>query len=182
MSARVKQTSPSGSPTHRLDFENIPSIRARGFEGFVRIADLQKSACCDVPAVPGIYIVLRPSATPPQFLSESTGGYFKRKSPTDEVRTLKKKWINGALVLNIGKAGPKKGRTLRSRLKQYMQFGIGKPVGHRGGRYIWQLQDSGDLLICWKRTSDANPRDAEGSLILDFESVYGQIPFANLQH
>jgi hypothetical protein len=89
--------------------------------------------------------------------------------------------VDGALVLNIGKAGPGKA-TLRSRLKQYIRFGQGEAVGHRGGRYIWQLAHSDDLLVCWKVTPDDVPRTVEKMLIEEFETVYGRPPFANLKH
>jgi len=48
---------------------------------------------------------LRPKTTRPCFLDESIGGHFKGKNPTVAVGTLENKWVDDALVLNIGKAG-----------------------------------------------------------------------------
>jgi len=117
----------------------------------------------------------------PDFLSESVGGHFKGKNPTVAVGELQSKWVEDALVLNIGKAGPGKA-TLRSRLKQYVRFGQGQAVGHHGGRYVWQLAHSNNLLVCWKVTLDDVPRTVEKALIETFETAYGKLPFANLNH
>jgi hypothetical protein len=161
--------------------ESIDAIRQSGFEGFVTISALQTSNCGQVPDKPGVYLILRSSTAPPDFLSESVGGHFKGKSPTVAVSQLQGKWVENALVLNIGKAGPGKA-TLRSRLKQYFRFGRGEAVGHHGGRYIWQLAHSGNLLVCWKVTPNDIPRGVEKALIEAFETVYGRLPFANLNH
>src|SRR5208337_4507915 len=131
-----------------MNFNSIDDIRHSGFEGFVPISSLQISKCREVPEQPGIYLVVRPNTTRPDFLSESIGGHFKGKDPTVAVSELQRKWVEGTLVLNIGKAGPGKA-TLRSRLTQYVRFGQGEAVGHHGGRYIWQMVRSGDLLVCW---------------------------------
>lgn len=173
---------PEGITKMSSQFDSIDAIRQSGFEGFVTISALQESRCCDVPDVPGVYLVLRASKTPPEFLGESTGGHFKGKNPAVLVSELELNWVEDAIVLNIGKAGPSKGRTLRSRLAEYMQFGQGEPVGHAGGRYIWQLADSSELLVCWKATPDVDPKDEESRLIKDFEAIYKKLPFANLQH
>jgi hypothetical protein len=94
---------------------------------------------------------------------------------------LKSKWVERALVLYVGKAGgPGKLATLRSRSKNLMRFGQGKRVGKFGGEYIWQLRDSGDLLVCWKLTPNAVPRDVEKCLIREFEEVYQKFRFANI--
>lgn len=42
-----------------------------------------------------------------------------------------------------------------------MSFGQGKPVGHWGGRLIWQLEDVKDLIVCWKVLEKEEPRDVE---------------------
>jgi hypothetical protein len=164
-----------------VNFDSIDAIRQSGFEGFVAISTLQTLNCTQVPDKPGVYLILRSDMAPPDFLSESTGGHFKGKNPTVPVSKLQSKWVEDSLVLNIGKAGGGNA-TLRSRLKQYMQFGQGKPVGHHGGRYVWQLAHSSDLLVCWKVTPDDIPRIVEKALIEEFETVYGRLPFANLVH
>jgi len=89
--------------------------------------------------------------------------------------------VEDATVLYIGKAGPTQGRTLRIRLRECMQFGRGVPIGHSGGKLIWQLHKSGELLVCWKPTVHDDPRNVEKMLIREFEELYGRIPFANGQ-
>ncbi|MFZ3264411.1 MAG: hypothetical protein WA172_10460 [Terriglobales bacterium] len=163
-----------------VTFDSIDAIRQSGFEGFVTISALQASKCNEVPTKPGVYFILRSDTAPPDFLSESVGGHFKGKNPTVAVGELESKWVEGAVVLNIGKAGP--GATLRSRLKQYMRFGQGEAAGHYGGRYIWQLARSVNLLVCWKPTIDDAPRTVEKALMEEFERVYGKLPFANLNY
>jgi hypothetical protein len=167
-----------------MDLRKIEDIRANGFEGFVSVTDLRLSGCRAVPRKPGVYLVLRPSSAPPQFLPQSTGGRHKGKDPTVAVDLLRDKWVDGALVLNIGKAGAiDKDATLKSRLGAYMNFGLGKQQGHTGGRYIWQLRDACDLLLCWKQTAKADARGIESKLIREFEQQHnGRLPFANLCH
>ena len=61
-----------------------------------------------------------------------------------------------------------------------MRFGSGKNVGHYGGRYIWQLADSDDLVVCWKCVEDS--RRVEAAMIAEFKKNHnGKRPFANLQ-
>lgn len=119
----------------------------RGFGGFESISELQLSRCRRIPDDPGVYCVLKAKTTSSTFLVESVGGHFKGKNPTVAVRLLETNWISDASVLYIGKAGGDSNATLRSRIDRYMSFGQGKPVGHRGGRYIWQLRDSQDLSV-----------------------------------
>ncbi len=165
-----------------MDFENISDLINHGFRGFVTVAELQRSACRDVPNEQGVYLVVRPTIRPPEFLSQSTGGHFKDKAPTVSVAELQRQWVAGPKVIYVGKAGSSSGTTtLRSRLRSYMRFGLGKPVGHWGGRYIWQLADASDLQVCWKPTPNEDPAVIESQLIQAFQAMYGKRPFANLR-
>ena len=84
-------------------------------------------------------------------------------------------------IVYIGKAGGMTSKvTLQSRLIQYLKFGMGKNIGHWGGRYIWQLANTDELVICWKPT-DEEPRKVETEMIAQFKAEHqGQRPFANL--
>jgi hypothetical protein len=133
-----------------------------------------------IPRVKGVYLVLNPTKKG-EFLTIGTGGLFKGKNPNISISELKANWVDDTIVVYIGKAGKDgSSATLRSRLKQYFGFGRGKSVGHWGGRYIWQLKDSGDLVVCWKALPKNDPKTLESELIQYFISIYSKRPFANL--
>ena len=163
-----------------MDFKSIDDIKSAGFVGFKKISSLISNNCKCVPKEKGVYMVLINKKH--DFLKESTGGHFKGKNPTVPVQKLKSNWVENTVVLYIGKAGGIRSKaTLNSRLKQYVSFGSGKPVGHWGGRLIWQLSNNNDFIICWKETPNESPEELEKQLIADFESKYYKIPFANLK-
>lgn len=153
-----------------------------GFRGFVTISYLKENGCREIPKQIGVYVVVRKSSEKVGFLEESIGGYFKDKNPTVSISELEDNWVEGASVINIGKAGGTGIKAnLFSRIDQYIKFGKGKNVSHRGGRYIWQLKDSDELLIAWKTLTDEEPEVVEAALIDEFRNQYGKRPFANLQ-
>jgi hypothetical protein len=126
-------------------------------------------------------LVLRVQEDIPVFLKKSTGGYFKGLDPNVAVNVLTSNWVRGTPVVYIGKAGtPDKKATLRSRLRRFLAFGAGRAIGHWGGRLIWHLPQSENLLVCWKRTPDLPPRDVEKQMIKTFTEAFGNRPFANL--
>ena len=156
-------------------------LQQNGFSGFVTVEQLKKRID-DVPAEQGVYVVLYPEETEPDFIQKGTGGFYKGEDPNVTISKLRNNWVNGADIVYIGKAGGKKVKTtLRKRLSQYMQFGSGKPVGHWGGRYIWQLANADNLVVCWK-VLNTDPRDCERQMIMDFKAANaGKRPFANLR-
>ncbi len=135
-----------------------------------------------IPLKKGVYAIIRENTTKPKFLKVGTGGFFHNEDPNVEIEVLTKKWNHdGGKILYIGRANydtdnPKSQTcksTLQKRVKAYMNFGEGKKVGHRGGRYIWQIEDSGEFCV-WYKVCDY-PQKEESELIKKFK------PFANLK-
>lgn len=163
-----------------MNFNNTDDIKKVGFTGFKKISDLIIDNT-SIPKLKGVYIILNPNFKNAEYLEVVTGGYFKGKNPNVTIDELKSNWVNNSPVVYIGKAGSKTSKaTLNSRLKQYLNFGQGKNVGHWGGRLIWQLKDSSELIICWKTLIDDDPRTVEKKLIKQFIIMFSKRPFANL--
>ena len=126
-----------------------------------------------IPKENGVYLILCLEKEC-KFLEIGTGGFFKGKDPNVNLETLEQNWVNASNIVYIGKA-----TDLQKRLNQYFNFGNGKNVGHYGGRLIWQLENSKNLQVCWKVTSE-DPRIIEAELIQKLSTKFGKRPFANL--
>lgn len=151
------------------------TLASSGFEGWVGFAELARRPD-RLPSTGGVYVVSRPGEDP-GFLSANPAGRFKGRDPSVSEDVLRANWVTGAEVLYIGKAD-----NLRRRLRQYARFGEGEPVGHWGGRLIWQLEDSAALLVAWRETPGRVPREVEAEMIAAFGTAFGKPPFANEPH
>lgn len=91
-------------------------------------------------------MIRRHSATP--LLPAASKG----KDPTVPTAELQALWVPGTRIVYIGKAnaGATGRRGLRKRLNEFRRHGAGEPVGHSGGRRIWQLADSHAILVGWR--------------------------------
>ena len=153
-----------------------PTDRDSSFSSPVRIADL-RTHMSQIPEEQGIYLVLRRSKDAPVFLPVGSGGHYKGKNPNVPIAELEGNWIPGEEIVYIGMTRS----SLRHRIGTYLRFGAGQPVGHWGGRYIWQLQDHEDLEFCWKAMPTGDPDQMESQLIDLFKQQHGgKRPFANL--
>ena len=151
-----------------------PDLEKDGFAGWLPFAEVRSSVAC--PSAGGVYIVTY-TGKPATFSERSCGGWFKGKDPTVSMDALKANWVDDAQVVYIGKADQ-----LRGRLLQFANFGAGKPIGHWGGRLIWQLPHTADLRVAWKETPGRVPLEVETELINLFRGTYGKPPFANDPH
>jgi hypothetical protein len=152
-------------------------LEAVGFVGWQTWDELRSTDFVAVPHGPAVYVVYGPVASEPVFLTENPGGPFKGNDPTVAVDVLEAEWVPCADVIYIGKAND-----AARRLKQFARFGAGELVGHWGGRYVWQLAESGGLLVAWHVISwDEVARDYEKRLLAHFCQLHGgRRPFANL--
>ncbi|TRW80889.1 hypothetical protein FK535_17600 [Mycolicibacterium sp. 018/SC-01/001] len=155
-------------------------IDLSAFMGWVPFAELPDAA---VPTEPGVYVVVRPTDDPPVFLASSPAGHFKGKDPTVPLAELVAMWVPGTRIVYVGKAnaGARGRRGLRKRLDEYRRFGAGEPVGHSGGKRIWQLADHDELLVGWRVTPDGDAATTERELISAFAARHGRYPFANMR-
>ena len=162
-------------------FNSRKKMERDGFHGFIAINELMRSNF-RVPTKKGVYFVLNMKNDPPIFLEKNIGGHFKGKDPTVSRSTLNSKWVDNTTVIYIGQTGGgSSGATLIDRLQQLIQFGQGLPVGHWGGRYMWQLEDNRGHVVCWKILKDRDPQNIKKDLLKDFRNKYGKLPFANLR-
>lgn len=154
-------------------------LKLEGFSGFRPIRDLDVMR---IPQRTGVFAVLAPEGFQPRFLKKSTAGVFKKKDPSLPESALAAEWVDNAVVLYLGKAGPgsKGNRGLRRQIQEFVDFGHGKPPGHWDGRLIWQLADAGQLVIAWKELPAEHLTTAEADYHTAFVEEYGVLPFANL--
>lgn len=150
------------APGARELLSSIAGLRAQGFEGFVPMGDLD---LLDVPTTPGIYAVLRDGDDHPEVAENNVGGWFKKKDPTIPRELAAVRLLPGVQLLYLGKAslGTRATRGLRTRVEEFLRFGRGLPVGHWGGRLIWQLHQPERLLLAWKIIEDDDPTCQAGA-------------------
>jgi hypothetical protein len=161
-------------------YQNLSKIEEQGFIGFKTVHQLWSDHSA-IPNEKGIYLVITPDPAKNLFLNQGVGGFHKNRNPNIDLNRLGQRWVSDSLVLYIGQAGGNgSSSTLKKRLKQYLDFGKGKPVGHYGGRFIWQLANHPDLIIAWKNIEGKDTRDEEKRYIHEFESFYGVLPFSNI--
>lgn len=158
----------------QMNFQSA-GLEGAGFVGWLRFGEVRSSTLC--PRTGGVYVVTYGGGAPAIFPEVSCGGWFKEKDPSNSRAALGANWVDDAEVVYIGKAD-----NLRRRIIQFADFGAGRPVGHWGGRLIWQLPSVSDLLIAWKETPDQIPLQFEADLVERFRDIYGKPPFANNPH
>lgn len=163
----------SAAATWRMLF-TTHDLASSGFVGWLPFSELRSSSA---PTTGGVYVVVYGAGKPKEFAAVSRGGRFKGNDPSVSSEALAANWVDDAEAVYIGKADQ-----LRRRLRQFADFGVGKPVGHWGGRLIWQLPEMTALRVAWKETPGRVPAEVEAELIALFRQTHGKPPFANNPH
>lgn len=161
-----------------IDWTSISSLKYYGFKGAWPVTDFRGfidngTLNQRVPAESGVYVVFCMADSQPSFIKIGTGGLYKGKDPNVNITMLEDKWVAGAPVIYIGRT-----KCLQKRIRQLIEFGRGKAVGHWGGRIMWQLDDASSLRVCWMVSDDYEK--VRDSLLQSFCSQLGRLPFANL--
>lgn len=138
----------------RAGFERL------GFTGWKTFGSLEAG---HLPPRHGVYVVVRAPGLRPEFLPASVGGPHKRRPLTVDVDVLQRAWRDDAEIVYVGKAGGRLG--LQDRLWAYAKQGRGRSAGHAGGRFVWQLPMSHELLVGWRETGDLDVGDVEEALL-----------------
>jgi len=148
-----------------------------GFENFRSFQYYHLNGYKEVKNEKGVYVVCMPLNFKVNITSNTSATKeHKRRSMLYEKSLLLKKWVPQSVILYFGKAGGQSNR-LRQRISQYVRYGYDEGNNHRGGRAIWQLDNSKNLLIGY--VADINAGEKESWLIREFEKCYGKKPFAN---
>jgi len=148
-----------------------------GFSDGATVSDLHRDRFGDVPLGCGVYVLVRGVTTQPKFRRSSEAGWFKNLDPSYPAANVRDAWVPNARIVYVGKAAGARG--LRQRVRQLVDFGFGKPIGHRGGRMLWHLPDYEKLLLRWRKCSRSQADSLETRLIGQFKELHGKRPFAN---
>ncbi len=160
------------------NLSSIEGLRILKFRGFSTVGGLRRGKMDAVPTGPGVYVFVHDGVSAPRFMDPGSGGWYQRKNPNVPISELLANWVDGARILYVGKTDG----SLQERIRTMIGFGEGRAVAHRGGRYVWQLEDAAELFVCWKEVRAKKPRTVEREMIKAFRSSHGgRRPFANLQ-
>ena len=153
-------------------------------KGFIKVGKIKdwKLWIDRLPKQKGVYAITRENKESPHFISVGTGAFYKNVDPNVPIEKLLEKWdCSSHQIMYVGRANYDDGNikykdckvAIQKRVREYMRFGYSKKSPHRGGKYIWQMDDSGELDVWYKVC--AFPQTIEGELIEKYK------PFANLK-
>ena len=154
---------------------NRVELEQRGFNNWIPLLGADRSTA--LPRLPGVYSVSYDEARPKTWPNESCGGWYKQRDPAVDPTRLDLEWVDGTDIVYLGRTD----RTLAKRIGEFARFGSGQPVGHWGGRLIWQLPRPELVMIGWLALDAGLAVERESALLAEFFRTFGRLPFANLR-
>src|SRR5688500_14561239 len=76
-----------------IDYCSGEQLAAAGFQDSATVRSLLEGKCKQVPALPGVYIVVSKRGKLPVFCKTSPAGWLKMRDPTLPIRELEEAWI-----------------------------------------------------------------------------------------
>lgn len=197
VAARRRDVPPSADrqPGNHVGAANVPPLpRSFDLHGLTEVgvtgwrtwASLHTADYAGIPSTAGVYFIVREPVDAPVWVHPSPAGHFKGRDPSATAARLSAEWVPGAAVLYIGKASLRKRAGSRNglglRLSEFGRFGRGAPIGHWGGRFIWQVEGVFRACVAWHEiTWSEDAREYEKRLMRRFGELHGgRRPFANL--
>jgi len=135
---------------------------------------LGRASWKDIHKHSGVYVVYHKNPSKIKF--NSHGGISNCK--TLNVEILQRKWArlssyNLSDIIYIGRGN------VRARVRSLIRFGLGKAVNHKGGEWLWQVDDYSNLKILIS-SCPTNKENAYEKFLLDtFKEQHGDWPLAN---
>lgn len=154
---------------------NRSELEITGFANWIPLLGANRSSA--LPRLPGIYAVSYEAGRPKSWQIESCGGWHKKRNPAVDPHRLNREWVDGTDIVYVGRTD----RTLAKRIGEFARFGRGEPIGHWGGRLIWQLPHADLLMVGWIALDMGLATERESALLAEFLEAFDRLPFANLR-
>jgi hypothetical protein len=157
---------------------------------FINIGLIKNLFSSGLPSLPelgscGLYAISIPKNYKPTFISPEQTRVKKNVLYPWPIEKLNDKWVDTVDIIYYGLAGKSSPRSLRKRIGDLINHGLGKTTDrgpHKGGEILWQLQGYEEFSIWIKPTGcPPEPRDCEHRLLIQFHKNTGKLPFANRQ-
>lgn len=104
-----------------------------------------------------------------------------RTADLDDIKKrLEKFWFADETIVYIGKAGPKKSRTIRKRVKEYYETPLGCDKKHAGGNWVNTMINVSSLNVFYSEYSGIDIEEKEETMISYFMENVSETTKANL--
>ena len=154
---------------------NRSDLELRGFRDWNPLLEADRSKT--LPDLPGVYAVSYDAGCPSSWPTASCGGWHKGRNPAVDPKRLELEWVDETDIVYIGRTD----RTLAKRIGEFARFGRGEPIGHWGGRLVWQLPEPTRLMVGWMALDRGLAGQRERALLTEFVAALDRLPFANLR-
>lgn len=130
----------------------------------------------DLPNSSGVYLVVSASDSDPEFNESRLEAVHAEPSSTI---VLRERWQymnrkRRSQILYVGK-----GKSLRSRVRSLVRFGVGRDKNHHGGEWLWQISFTYNSTLYCISCRPGEELGMENWFLEQFERTHHALPLAN---